>query len=260
MALSVLSYILIFSFIGSVAGLAGGLLLLWKEKYAKGISLFLVSFAVGVLLAATFFDLLPEAVELGAESIWLWVIAGFFLFVILEKAFIWHHSHEIMPHKHRHKHPSRKSYVWLLVAGDTLHNAIDGVIIAATFLIDISLGIITTLAVFLHELPAEIGDFSVMIHAGWAKMKIIWANLLSALATFVGALGVYFYAANGAVIEETFLAPIVAIAAGGFLYIAAADLIPELKHEIELKNTIIQIILMIAGAALVYYLGILLPE
>jgi zinc and cadmium transporter len=213
-----------------------------------------------VLLAAAFFDLLPEAVALGGESVWLWVLAGFGLFVVLEKAFIWHHSHEIMPHRHRHKHPARRSYVWLLVAGDTLHNAIDGIIIAATFLIDIKLGIVTTLAVFMHELPAEIGDFSVMIHAGWERAKIIGANLFSALATFVGALSVYFFSVNGGVIEETTLAPIVAIAAGGFLYIAAADLIPELKHEIELKNTIIQILLMIAGAALVYYLGVLLPE
>jgi len=260
MALDTLGYILLFSFIGSVAGLAGGLLLLLNEKYAKGISLFLVSFAVGVLLAATFFDLLPEAVELGGDSVWLWALAGFGLFVVLEKAFIWHHSHEIMPHKHRHKHPSRRSYVWLLVAGDTLHNAIDGVIIAATFLIDIKLGIITTLAVFLHELPAEIGDFSVMIHAGWNRMKIIGANLVSALATFIGALAVYFFSLNGATVDDPLLAPIVALAAGGFLYIAAADLIPELKHEIELKNTVIQIILMIAGAALVYYLGVLLPE
>ena len=256
MALSVLAYILIFSFIGSVAGLAGGLLLLLNEKYAKGISLFLVSFAVGVLVAAAFLDLLPEAVELGGESIWLWVVIGFGLFVILEKAFIWHHSHEILPHKHRHQHPARGSYVYLLVAGDTLHNLIDGAIIAASFLIDIKLGIITTLAVFLHELPAEIGDFSVMIHAGWKRAKIIGANLFSALATFVGALSVYFF--SGSV--DGNLAPIVALAAGGFIYIAAADLIPELKHEIELKNTMIQIVLMILGVALVYYLGILLPE
>ena len=255
MALDVLGYILIFSFIGSVAGLVGGLILLINEKFARGISLLLVSFTVGVLIGATFFDLLPKAVELGGAAIWPWAVMGFLLFAIIEKAFIWHHSHEILPHKHRHRHPSKKSYVYMLVAGDTLHNFIDGIIIAATFLISIPLGIIASIAVFLHEVPAEIGDFSVMIHAGWKKAKIISVNLVSALATFAGALGVFFFSSS----LEGKLPLLVALAAGGFVYIAAADLIPELKHEIELKETILQIVLMVLGVAVIYALGIFLP-
>jgi len=247
--LTQLPYILALCFLGSFCGLAGGLILLWKEKIAHKISHIFVAFAVGALLGSAFFDLIPESVKISQYAL-LYVLAGIVVFSITERALVWHH------HKH-HPEPHLKKpaihYVPLLIIGDTIHNFIDGVIIAGTFLFNAPLGLITTLAVFFHEMPQEIGDFGVMLHAKYPRNKILLYNGLSACATFVGALVVFFMS----FFTETTLYPLLGFAAGGFIYIAATDLLPELRHEAcGLKDIISQTSLMIFGIVVMVALSV----
>lgn len=249
--LAQLPFMLGLCFIGSFCGLIGGVILLWRENWARKLSHFFVSFAVGALLGSALFDLIPEAAGL-SKFAFLYVLVGIVIFSITERALVWHHHHH--NHKsydvHLEKKPS--AYIPLLLIGDTVHNFIDGVIIAATFLFSAPLGLITTLAVFLHEMPQEIGDFSVMLHAKYSKSKIFWYNFWSASATFVGALAVFFTS----YLIQAKLYPLIAFAAGGFIYIAAADLMPELKHEATgLKEIVIQTAIMILGIAVMVVLS-----
>jgi len=251
-ALSQLPILLTLCFIGSFCGLIGGVLLLWKEKWARNLSNFFVSFAVGALLGSALFDLIPDAAGLSKYA-FLYVLVGIVVFSITERALVWHHhNHNHKDHCELHLKKPIAEYVPLLMIGDTIHNFIDGVIISATFLFNPSLGFITTLAVFFHEMPQEIGDFSIMLHAAYERSKIFWYNFASASATFGGALLVFFVT----YLTETKLYPLIAFAAGGFIYIAAADLMPELKHEATgLKEIITQTAIMVAGIALMVILS-----
>lgn len=213
-----------FLFLGSIAGLSGGLLLLWKEKFAKKYSIHLISFAAGVILATAFLDLLPEAVKLGGENVFLLALVGLVSFFLAEDLLLHFHHHE----EHAH---SLSSVVPLLVVSDSIHNFIDGVIIAASFLVDIKLGMVVALATFFHEVPQEIGDFAVLRSAGVAKGKVIFYNFLSALATFFGAFLTILITEKSTVL----LGPLIGLATGMFLYIASADILPELVKG-EHKN------------------------
>lgn len=156
--MSVLVYILLFTFLGSIVSLIGGIVLLAKEKLAIRISHFLSSFAAGALLATAFFDLLPEALEDAGEiNIFLWTLIGMLTFFLLERSIHWFHHHDIHPEE------KAKPVNILIILGDAVHNFIDGMVIAATFLVDIRLGIITALAVGAHEIPQEIGDFGILL-------------------------------------------------------------------------------------------------
>ncbi len=249
-SLAQIPYMLALCFLGSFCGLIGGVILLWKEAWARKLSHFFISFAVGALLGSALFDLIPEAAGLSKYA-FLYVLVGIVVFSITERALVWHHHH----HNHEREHHLKKPlayYVPLLMIGDTVHNFIDGVIIAATYLFSAPLGLITTLAVFLHEMPQEIGDFSVMLHAKYPKNKIFWYNFASASATFVGAFVVFF----SSYLVQAKLYPLIAFAAGGFIYIAASDLMPELKHEaVKLQDIIVQTIIMIAGIAIMVALS-----
>ncbi len=246
--LAQLPIILGLCFIGSFCGLIGGVILLWREKWALKLSHFFVAFAVGALLGSALFDLIPEAADLSKYS-FLYVLVGIVIFSITERALVWHHHHDHGNHKEIFP---KAQYVPLLMMGDTIHNFIDGVIIAATFLFSAPLGLITTLAVFLHEMPQEIGDFSVMLHAKYPKNKIFWYNFASASATFVGAIAIFLMST----LLQTKLYPLIAFAAGGFIYIAAADLMPELKHEATgVKEIVIQSVIMILGIAVMVVLS-----
>jgi zinc and cadmium transporter len=255
MALQQLAYLLALCFLGSFLGLIGGLTLLWKENFARKMSFFFVSFAAGALLSAAFFDLLPEALELTSfESIGAAVLASFILFSITERLLVWHQHHKT----HYIEHPKKpKAYGSLVIISDTIHNLIDGVVIAAALLISLPLGIITALGVFFHEIPQEIGDFSILLYIGYSRLKVIVYNSLSAAATFVGAIGVFLFSMQ----LQSLLPVLLAFTAGGFIYIAAADLMPELKHEVnKLKYVALQTTIMIFGmavmAVLSLYLGV----
>ena len=225
------------SVIGSVCALVGGVILLWREKLARRFSLTFVSFAVGSLIGAAFLELIPEALgENGYESIAPFVIAGVFVIFLFEKILHWYHAHE---HDHDSTGPSEsatqsspvppraRTVTASLIAGDSLHNFIDGIAIAFSFAASVEIGIATTIAVFFHEVPQEIGDFAILLHMGYEKKKVFLYNLVSALATPVGALVGYLLSGTVAPYIPAFLA----FAAGTFIYIAVSDLLPELRHK-----------------------------
>ena len=247
--MSILIYILLFTFLGSIASLVGGVILLYKEKYAIKIAHFLTSFAAGVLLGTAFFDLLPEAAQEAEKSggdIFLWALVGFSTLFLIERSIHWFHHHAS-----DHINPRQgKSVIPLLIIGDTAHNFIDGILIALTFMVSIPLGVITSMAVVAHEIPQEIGDFAIMLHRGLGKKKVIVINILSALVAMVGAIITFVVGEN----IGTFLPIFLALAAGFFIYIAASDLIPEIHHEDKKNVSIIQTILLFLGMFVIYLL------
>ena len=250
--MSILSYILIFTFLGSIGALIGGLILLSWDKMAIKVSHFLASFAAGTLLGAAFFDLLPEALHeatsnaaAGEEvNIFMWALIGIILFFLLERFIHWFHHHE----EHHQHEKEAKTTIPLIVISDTIHNFIDGVVIAATFLVSIPLGIVTTLAVAAHEIPQEIGDFGLLLHKGMTKKKIILVNLISAAAAFAGALITYVF--GNAI--EAFIPIFLSLTAGFFMYIALSDLIPEIHYEKRKGFAFWESVLLVLGIAVVW--------
>ena len=209
-----------------------------KETIEKYINLF-ISLAVGALLGDAFIHLIPEAFKDSSNSVIvsLLIISGILVFFIIEKFLHWHHHENDL--EINHIHPVGK----LLLYSDGFHNLIDGIIIGASFLVSVPVGIATTMAVFLHEIPQEIGDFAVLIHSGYTTNRALFLNFLSALTAVVGvALALIFGS-----VAETFSLWILPIAAGGFIYIALADLIPELQKTKELKYSILQILTVSLG-------------
>lgn len=238
------------SFIGSMAGLAGGLVLLWKEKLAKSASTYLISFAAGVILATAFLDILPEALEKQGEGVFLLVLIGLVVFFLAEDLILHFHHHE------GHGH-SLKTVVPLVVIGDSIHNFIDGVVIAATFLTDPKLGFLVALATFFHEIPQEIGDFAVLLNSGISKAKVLLANLISAAATFAGAILTVLFLER----SSNLIGPLLGLAAGMFLYIASADILPQLvtsSHEGKTSRWSIAGSFLL-GILLIYLLTTLIP-
>ncbi len=245
--LSTLANILLFTFLGSIGALIGGLILLSKEKLALKISHFLASFAAGVLLGAAFFDLLPEAAHEGEElgiNVFSWALIGIIVFFLIERSIHWFHHHEEF---HEHKKES-KSTIPLIIIGDTVHNFVDGIVIAATFMISAPLGIVTALSVAAHEIPQEIGDFGLLLHKGLSRKKIILVNVLSASVAILGALLTYFL---GNVLEP-YLPILLALTAGFFIYIASSDLIPEIHYEKRKGFALIESILLLAGVLVIW--------
>ncbi len=240
-----LAYILIFTSIGSVASLIGGVILLTKEPLALKLSHFLASFAAGALLGTAFFDLLPEAQEFAAESstnIYLWTLIGLLIFFLLERFIHWFHHHPA--HQHQEK---GQSVVPLVVLGDSVHNFIDGVVIAASFMVDIQLGIITSLAVAAHEIPQEIGDFGILLHKGLKRKKVLLLNFLSALTSLLGAILTYIAGES----IQGLLPILLSLTAGFFIYIACADLIPEIHKQEKNSVAFWETILLILGVVIV---------
>lgn len=251
--MGILGYIIIFTLLGSIVSLIGGIALLTKEKFALKISHFLASFAAGALLGTAFFDLLPEAAhevehvaaEGGSEvNIFVWTLIGMLAFFLLERFIHWFHHH----HDHTEQEVKDKTVVSLVLLGDTAHNFIDGVVIAATFMVSIPLGIVTTLAVAAHEIPQEVGDFGILLHKGLKRSKILLLNIVSSLAAVLGALITY---SSGKSIEG--ILPIfLSLAAGFFIYIAASDLIPEIHNEEKRRVAVIETLLLLLGVLVVY--------
>lgn len=220
-----------------------------KEKWLNRILLVLVAFSAGALLGAAFFDLLPEALErVGAEStmgVFVFVIFGFLSFFILENFVHWHHHHS-------REHPEIMPFSYLILISDSFHNFIDGVVIAASFAVSLPMGITTSLAVILHEIPQEIGDFGILIYGGIKKTRALLLNFLSAIAAVFGGL-IGFFLSEKIGESVVFLLP---FAAGNFIYIACSDLIPEIKEKTIPKKAIFHFLVFLLGLALMYYLGL----
>lgn len=237
--------IVLFVLGSSLLGLTGGLLLLKNLRLAHKLSFGLVAFAVGALLATAFLDLLPESLESGnIELAFVGTLVGILVFFFVEKFLIWHHHHTYGEFEHH-------SYNALVLVGDTIHNFIDGIIIAAAFVVSPGIGITAFLAVIFHEIPQEISDFGILLRGGMRRSRIIAFNVLSALVSLVGATIAYFFLTS---IEGVTL-PLLAFAAGAFIYIAASDLIPETKRTTSIGKSLLQIALVIAGIFVIWYTG-----
>ncbi|MDD5040517.1 MAG: ZIP family metal transporter [Patescibacteria group bacterium] len=233
------SYTLLSVLAISVVSLIGVVTLSFSDERLRKLLLILVSFAAGSLLGGALLHLLPEAAEALPDTRMLafWILFGITMFFVLEKIIHWRHCHVVTSQDH--PHPVAVSNF----IGDGLHNFIDGMVIAAAYLVNPHLGFTTTVAVLLHEIPQEMGDFGILIHAGLTKRKALLYNFLSACLAIVGALVVLSIGIS----LQGFQDVLVAFTIGGFVYIASADLIPELKKETELRKSIIQLIAFLAG-------------
>jgi zinc and cadmium transporter len=234
-------YIFIGGVLMSSLALVGWFTTILSEKKFKSIVLPMVSLSAGSLLGGAIFHMLPSALEKSGEFIWVFMnlFFGFVILLIFEQFLHWHHCHKAPS---EHKEPVS----YMLLFSDSVHNFIGGVGVASAFMIDINLGIITWIAAALHEIPQEFGDFGILVHGGWKKSSALFWNFLSATTFLFGGLLVYFFS------PKLNLAYLTAFAAGNFIYIAAADLIPEFKKESNLKLSMINLFFFIFGVAVLF--------
>ena len=232
-----LVWILVSTFVVSLISLIGIFTFLLKEKQLQRILFYLIGFSAGALIGGAFLHILPECLEENSSTfVFYWLIAGIVLFYVMERYFFWRHCHE-------DGHCEVHSFTYLNLIGDGFHNFLDGMIIAASFTASVQVGIVTTLAVILHEIPQELGDFGVLIYGGFSKSKALAFNFISALAAMLGALIGYFI--SGA--QSGFSSVILPLTAGGFIYIATSDLIPELHKESDLRRSSLAFIAFLCG-------------
>ncbi|MDP2925894.1 MAG: ZIP family metal transporter [Nanoarchaeota archaeon] len=234
----------------SIISLIGVLSFSIKQERLKSILVYLISFSAGALFGDAFIHLFPELIKENGFSVFsgLMIISGILIFFFLEKVICWQHCHLPITSSHVH------TFAYMNIVGDSLHNFIDGLVIGASYLINLHTGIATTIAVALHEIPQEIGDFGVMLHGGFSKSKALLINFLTALTSVIGAivaLTLISYIKN----LQNIILP---IAIGGFIYIAGSDLIPELHKETNWKKSMLQILIFIIGVAIM--LALLLLE
>ncbi len=238
--------ILLLAFFGSIVALIGGVIFLVKKSWSSWLSAYSVPFAAGVLLTVSFLGILPEAIHLQGDSALFWTLIAFLTAYLFEHFLFGIHHHENTAQASRYQ-----SAIPLVVIGDTIHNFVDGVTIAAAYLINPGLGVITTVSTFLHEVPHEIGDFGIMLKAGWRRKSILIVNILSASTTLIGALLLLF------VIRDSQLnGVLLSVAAGLFIYLGATDFLPHI-HEGKISNTkavislLLGVIIMLATISLI---------
>jgi zinc and cadmium transporter len=227
-------------------GFAGVLTLSFKGKTLHKLILFLVSFSAGALFGDAFIHLLPEAATNNGLTpiISLSLLAGIIFFFVLEKIICWRHCH--IETSTDHPHP----FAWMNLIGDGFHNFIDGMIIAGSYLASFELGLATTIAVVLHEIPQEIGDYGVLVHGGFDRLRALWLNFAAQLTAFIGALLILMVSLKNNQLVD-YLIP---FTAGGFIYIAGSDLIPELKKEVGLRRSAVQLLAILLGISLMLLL------
>jgi len=250
--MSVLTWIIVASLFGGVLSVAAAALFALNAR-THWIGM-LVSYAIGALLGAVFLDILPEAIELAGDTAAVsgTVLAGILLFFTLEKVLIWRHCHHDHCEAHEPQKPSSHDHDHgrsgtMLIIGDTFHNFVDGIIIAAAFMVDINLGIVTALAIIAHEIPQEVGDFLILLHSGYSKLRAFQLNLISSFATLVGGVLAY-YALQGL---QSWTPYILALSAASMIYVAVADLIPGLHKRTRMRDTVQQVVLIVLGVATV---------
>jgi len=243
----VLSYILTSVFLVSVLSLVGIVTLYLKPKLLDKVLFSLVSFAAGALLATAFLDLLPEALEQNGSQVFVFALIGIVVFYMIETFLNWYHCH--FGHHHHHRAHRVQPFTFLNLFGDCVHNLLDGMIIAAAYMANIQLGITTTIAVILHEIPQELGDFGILVFGGMSRGKALFFNFLSALTAVFGALLVYFVGVSGVLVSA-----LIPFAAGGFIYIATADLLPELHKERNIQRAFVQLFYFLLGIFIIWVL------
>lgn len=259
--------IIIFTAVGGfLSVMAAAVFLLLPDKHRNKVLPHGISFAIGALLAVAFWGLIPEAFEIVKPEQFQFlsgtILAGILGFFVLEKLLIWRHCHygeceahgddehehedQLHAHSHGHHHGA-KSAGALIILGDSIHNFVDGILIAAAFLTDVQLGIVTSLAVAAHEIPQEVGDFAILLQAGYSQKKALFYNIFASLTTVVGGVLAYFSLED---LHDS-LPYFLALAASSFIYIAVADLIPSLHKKTDMKASLEQIALIAAGVFLI---------
>ena len=255
-----LLWIILCAAFGGIASAAFAVVFLWvpEERSARILPHF-ISFATGALLGAALLALLPEAMAgagpSGAHDIGLVLVVGLGVFFVIEKLVLWWHAHsqedeEGAPqhaHHHDHDHDRDRASGVLVLVGDSIHNALDGVLIAAAFLSDMSLGLVTTLAVAAHEIPHRVGDFAILVHAGLSRRRAVLLNLATGIASVIGAIAAYLGLRRAIGVLPFALA----FAAAGFLYIAVAGLIPGLHRRSDPRTSAAQVLLISLGIVVI---------
>ena len=273
--MSLLLLILLFAALGGIASAAFAVVFLWvREEQSVRILPHFISFATGALIGAALLALLPEAIEgagtAGARRIGAVLVLGLAVFFVIEKLVLWWHAHahersdeasacpqhaddptgghgSRQPHVHTHNHARDRASGTLVLVGDSLHNALDGVLIAAAFLTNVPLGLVTTFAVAAHEIPHRVGDFAILVQAGLSRRRALLLNLATGIASVLGAAGAYF----GLRQTLSALPYALAFAAAGFLYISVAGLIPGLHRRVDARTSAAQVVLIGVGIAVI---------
>jgi len=233
-----------------------GIILIFNKEQKPDFLKSLISLAAGSLLAAAFLDLLPEAVEEGGFSVGVILkvtLASILFFFLFEKVLHWHHCR---CDDCGHQSVVKKNLVFLNLTGDAFHNLIDGFLISSAFMLNFKTGLAVTLAVILHEIPQELADFGILLYAGLTKFKALFYNFLVALTAVFGAIMFYFFGQQ----FQNLIPLMAAFAAGNFIYLSTADLIPELHHETDSKKIISNSIWLIVGVLLIFGLTKFLPH
>jgi zinc and cadmium transporter len=244
--MEILLWIIAGTFFVSLLGFTGVFSLSMKEAQLRKVIFLLTSFSIGGLLGGAFFHLLPEAVDaLPVDTAMLGALGGFVVFLLIETYFHWHQCSECDVHP----------YSYLMLVGDAIHNTIDGLVISGSFLVSVPFGIVTTLVIFGHEFPQQLGLFGVLVHGGMERKKAIIYSYLSQSTVILGGIGGYFLASSVESISS-FLLP---FAAGGFIYIAASDLVPEMHKEEGVKR-LLGLLMVFAGLALMFALKSFGPQ
>ncbi len=235
-------YVILAVLIGNIGSvLMASIILLLNRNNLQKVTRHINAFAGGTLLGAAFIGMLPNAINMGGVAVSYVVLGGIMFFFVIEKVMIW----RICTDENCDRHS--KSGAMMLMIGDSFHNFLDGIVIAAAFLHSVSFGIVVAISVFAHEIPQEVADFGVIIKAGFSKRKAIVMNLLSGLTAFLGALLAWFSVFT----TEHFMPFVFAISASGFIYIALADLIPELHKKSSIKQSVFQFVFLIAGICVI---------
>lgn len=254
--MSILAWIVAASLAGGVLSVVAAAAFAFNARTAH--VPMLISYAVGALLGAVFLEILPHAFRLAAsvEQVAATILAGILLFFMLEKLVLWRHcheeqcaAHEAQPAQHDHGRSGM-----MIMIGDTFHNFVDGILIAAAFLADIQLGMVTAIAIIAHEIPQEVGDFLVLLHSGYSKRYAFALNVISSLAMVAGGVLAYFTLQT----MQQWIPSLLALAAASMLYVSVADLMPGLHRRPEIQATIQQAMLIAAGVATIWGVGALL--
>ena len=249
-----LAYIILATIVVSLISFVGIITLTLKGQVLNTILFVLIGLSAGTLMGGAFLHLLPEAVESSEKfnvpllDMFLFVLVGFILFFVIEKVLRWRHCHKGECEVH--------TFTYMNLIGDSIHNFIDGLIMAASFVASIPLGLTTTIAISTHEIPQEIGDFGVLIYGGFSKKKAIVLNFLVALTAVLGGIVGYFISSRIASV----VLYILPFAAGGFVYIAATDLIPEMKKEVDIKKSMMTLVVFICGILIMWVTKVMFHE
>ncbi|VVB57974.1 Zinc transporter ZupT [Candidatus Anstonella stagnisolia] len=243
-------YALASVFIVSLISLVGVLLFFFKSKISHETLLILVSFAAGSMLAAAFFDLLPEALAGAPKAAPFFVFGGIILFLFIESFMHWHHCQISKCNVY-----SKKSVGYMNLVGDGVHNFLDGIIIASAYLVSVPVGIVTTIAIIAHEIPQELGDFAVLLNAGFRKNTALLYNFLSATTAIIGTLAGFFFLSS----FEGLIPYATALAAGSLIYISTSDLFPEISKHHDIRHLALQLFFVLVGAGIICLIAAILP-